>query len=548
MKFVFAVCLFLSATQTIAQTEQETHNIATFCKVWGFLKYFHPEVSNGKLDWDKEFMIRVKTASALKSKEETSKFYLEWIESLGKVKKCRKCKDSDNMNEKWDLPSDHLIRNEMFSDDLKQKILFIESNRYLKLNRYNNIYEGVKHYIFDKENAYADSVRPSESLRLLALARYWNIFQYFFPYKYANSTPWENVLPEMIPKFVNADLDLEYEFALLELSGKVDDSHSRFGYNMMRKCFGSFYAPFEFRIIDQKAIVTKFYDDSLANLNDIKIGDAITHVNGISIKDFMHENDKYLAASNEPTRIRKYWNVLFHGFSDSIEITYERDLMKESKIIKRYLYSDFNKGKTVMASSDTCRILPNNIGYIPIGDFTNEKLDSIIARIKLTDGLIIDLRGYPRSTPFPLNEYLNDDKKVFAKLTYPNFKFPGQFEFSDNIFCGKKNDEYYKGKVVILFNEHTQSSAEFYAMTLQTLPNVTCVGSQTAGADGNATEFMVPGGYNTVITCLGVYYPDGRETQRIGIVPDIEVKPTIQGIREGRDEVLEKAIEVINKQ
>jgi hypothetical protein len=37
-----------------------------------------------------------------------------------------------------------------------------------------------------------------------------------------------------------------------------------------------------------------------------------------------------------------------------------------------------------------------------------------------------------------------------------------------------------------------------------------------------------------------------EETQRVWIVPDIEVKPTIQGIREGRDELMEKAVEVIN--
>jgi C-terminal processing protease CtpA/Prc len=51
----------------------------------------------------------------------------------------------------------------------------------------------------------------------------------------------------------------------------------------------------------------------------------------------------------------------------------------------------------------------------------------------------------------------------------------------------------------------------------------------------------------TMISGIGVYYPDGTETQRVGIVPDVECKPTIQGIREGRDEVLEKAIEIILK-
>ncbi len=42
------------------------------------------------------------------------------------------------------------------------------------------------------------------------------------------------------------------------------------------------------------------------------------------------------------------------------------------------------------------------------------------------------------------------------------------------------------------------------------------------------------------------YYPDKSETQQIGILPDIEVKSTIQGIRQGRDEVLEAAIKYLN--
>ena len=50
-----------------------------------------------------------------------------------------------------------------------------------------------------------------------------------------------------------------------------------------------------------------------------------------------------------------------------------------------------------------------------------------------------------------------------------------------------------------------------------------------------------------MISSIGIYYPDGGETQRIGIVPDIEVKPTIDGIRNGKDELLEKAIELISE-
>ena len=84
-------------------------------------------------------------------------------------------------------------------------------------------------------------------------------------------------------------------------------------------------------------------------------------------------------------------------------------------------------------------------------------------------------------------------------------------------------------------------------MAYQVHPNASIVGSTTAGADGNVSQIVLPGGITTMISGIGVYYPNGRETQRIGIVPDIEVKPTIEGIKEGRDEVLEKAIDVINR-
>ena len=84
-------------------------------------------------------------------------------------------------------------------------------------------------------------------------------------------------------------------------------------------------------------------------------------------------------------------------------------------------------------------------------------------------------------------------------------------------------------------------------MAFRTVPNVTLVGSPTAGADGNISWVPLPGGYRTAFSGIGVYYPDGRETQRVGIIPDIAVEPTIEGVSAGRDEVLEKAVQVLSK-
>jgi C-terminal processing protease CtpA/Prc len=101
---------------------------------------------------------------------------------------------------------------------------------------------------------------------------------------------------------------------------------------------------------------------------------------------------------------------------------------------------------------------------------------------------------------------------------------------------------HYGGKVVLLVDEVSQSQAEYTTMAFRAAPGTIVIGSTTAGADGNVSQIPLPGGLRTMISGVGVFYPDKRPTQRIGIVPDIEARPTLDGIRTGRDEVLEAAL------
>ena len=110
---------------------------------------------------------------------------------------------------------------------------------------------------------------------------------------------------------------------------------------------------------------------------------------------------------------------------------------------------------------------------------------------------------------------------------------------------GTHGNKKYNGKVIILNNEDTQSSAEFNTMAFRTYHNAIVIGSTTAGADGDVTEFYLPGGILTTISGIGVYYYNNKETQQIGILPDIVIKPTIKGIKLGQDELLNFAISKI---
>ena len=91
-------------------------------------------------------------------------------------------------------------------------------------------------------------------------------------------------------------------------------------------------------------------------------------------------------------------------------------------------------------------------------------------------------------------------------------------------------------------NEKSISHSEFTAMTLMVAPKTTIIGSQTAGTDGRNYRFQIIKGLWTSFTTYGVFYPNKKEVQRIGIVPDIEVKSSILGIQQGKDEILDRAI------
>lgn len=72
----------------------------------------------------------------------------------------------------------------------------------------------------------------------------------------------------------------------------------------------------------------------------------------------------------------------------------------------------------------------------------------------------------------------------------------------------------------------------------------TIVGSNTAGSNGNVIFLELPGQIALMYTGMRVIGPDGEIFQGVGIEPDVRVYPTIEGLRAGRDEVLERALEM----
>ncbi len=99
----------------------------------------------------------------------------------------------------------------------------------------------------------------------------------------------------------------------------------------------------------------------------------------------------------------------------------------------------------------------------------------------------------------------------------------------------------------MLIDGRTTGEAEHTGLYLEAANNTAFVGSASAGCDGETDSFVVPGGVTIAFSSKDVRHPNGGKLQRLGLQPAENVSPTIAGIRAGRDEVLERAVEYVSR-
>ncbi|OVE56944.1 S41 family peptidase [Chryseobacterium mucoviscidosis] len=530
-----------STISNINLGQNNIENLKKLGLIWGYLKYYHPNVAEGNYNWDYElFRIYKKTENA--SAEQRDQILTDWIKGLGKF---QTAKNSEPKNVKI-KPDLDWITSSGFSKELTELLLQLKDAKRPKVNYYVDFFPNVENPDFRHENPYREMKYPDEGFRLLSLYRYWNMIQYYFPYKNLIEEDWKGVLKEFIPKFINAKDETEYNLASLELIGRIHDTHANIWGNSksLEKYFGEKYSPVKLTFAENKPVVEGFYDENLGTQTGLKKGDVITEINGENMDNIIKNMLKYLPASNYPTQLRDISRKLLRSNAETINLTILRDGKTEEKTIKTYAYSDI---KIKKEPKEFFKMLDGNIAYVYMGSVNADLLPEVFEKIKNTKGLVIDFRSYPSDfVVFKMGKLLKPESSDFVKFTNTSNSQPGLFTFTPSLKTQGTGKKSYQGKIAILINETTQSSAEYHTMAFRTAPNAKVFGSTTAGADGNVSDIKLPGNISTMISGIGIYYPDGKETQRIGIVPDVEVKPTIDGIKNNKDEVLEKATKWIN--
>lgn len=527
--------------------EQQIQNLDLLCKVWGFVKYYHPSIAAGKYNWDNELFRFLPKYLSVKTNEERNDSLFNWINSLGSVSgKGSKIKIKSNTKCVPNL--DWISDTTVFGSKLSNLLVNIKNTSRKKQHYYFSFLENIGTPVFKNERLYKDASFNDFGFRILTVFRYYNVIEYFFPHKNTIGENWQDIPAEFIEKILLAENEIDVQKTILEMITRINDTQAKtiFNENFTNEFYGKVYANYKILFIENNAVVSGYINPSKVKEIDLKIGDIITEIDGESTLKKVERLKKYSPASNEFAKLNVISQNLLRSNNRSINVTFVRNNKISSSNVPCYPPSSLYANREVSANDimPTWRFLTPDIGYIFLGTLENRDIPKMMRELRATSGIVIDLRCIPSDfVVFSLSQYFHI-KTAFAKFSKTNIQNPGEFTFTKPVYAPKIKYPY-NGKIVILVNETTQGLAEYTAMSLESTSTATVVGSTTSGANGNVSEIILPWGISTSFSGVGVYYPDGKETQRVGITIDDVIKPTLGGFLFGKDEALEKAVQII---
>lgn len=387
---------------------------------------------------------------------------------------------------------------------------------------------------------------------------YWNISAYYSPFPIYKKENWASVLKEYIPVFLNNNNNkYAYRNSIRNLSLETEDSHT-FGYS----------SPWsKYLNIDKinDTVIIRGITDEVSLKYNLYIGDKIIRKDGKPLDTIFCFGIPYIfKGSHSLVSIKQANNFLLYS-ADSITKLELIDTNGNSKQI--ILFNNEAKlgkyKKTYLDNIPITKLINDSIPYINIGLCNGRQFAKFLKQNKNANYLLIDFRNYPRHKPInrKVLKYLVTNKNYFEKryvnaLNLPGYfkkyrQYPYYFTFKPILF--NKNIRFAinyqrNKKIYLLADEKTQSQGEYLLQKVKSACNGIIVGRNSAGVNSLAKKVKLSDNIIISLSVNFVYDKNERLVSGNGIEPDVYVNKDINLVKQGKDEIIEKAIEIIKKE
>ena len=383
--------------------------------------------------------------------------------------------------------------------------------------------------------------------RLADVALAWNIFQHFYPYFDVVEADW----PAELRKALSAaatDLD---ERAFLDtlrvLVAALHDGHGAVSHS----CDASSAAlPLAWDWIENQLVITAVMANAEEGQpSELKTGDSVVAVNGEPAAKALTEAERYVSAATPQRRRWRALQTLRSGpLDDAVVLTVQSDAGPPCEVtLKRSAAEPPRESRPDKVAEARPGVL-----YLDLARITDADFQAALPRLTEARGVIFDFRGYPHQlSAFVFFPHLTQQPMTSPQWHIPVVQAPDRQGLTfrqDSGWPLSSREPYIRAKRAFIIDAGAISYAESCLGIVEHYKLGATVGGPTAGTNGNVNPFTLPGGYSVHWTGMKVLKHDGSRHHGVGIQPTIPASRTIAGVRQGRDELLERAIEAVSSE
>lgn len=361
----------------------------------------------------------------------------------------------------------------------------------------------------------------------------WAVLRHFYPYQEDVDVAWEDVLRQALRDTADDASEADMIDSIRTLTRALHDGHARVERDG-RRGFG--WLPVRTTCVGDAVVITA------SETPDFERGDLLTHIDGAPARPRADAIADRLSGTERWRLFRACtWDGARGPSGTAVELTIERKGSPQT-IATTYARHEPLPPDRPEAFSE----VEDGVLYVDLTRLSWTDLKPRVEEMAAARGIVFDLRGYPIHND-DLLDHLMTAPEDAKWMHVPRFIEPGgePVGFADIGWNRRPSEPHIAAPTVFLVSPAAISYAESILAYVKTHGLGTLVGTATAGANGDIVRHDTLGSFYVIFSGMRVTRHDGTPFHNDGVAPDVAAEPTVAGIAEGRDEVLERGLDVL---
>ncbi len=387
--------------------------------------------------------------------------------------------------------------------------------------------------------AVSSASAADRATRLAAVASAWNVMQHFYPYFDVIGTDWSESLRATLAR---AAADGDEDGLLWTLRRMIAQLHDGQATVMPRSALTPARPPVAWEWVENTLVIAR----AAPGDTSVRDGDVVEAIDDRPASEAIADRERFTSGAT-PQWLR--WRALSELASGR----------PGGEVRLRVKTTGFAPRQVVMKRSTDPPVIDDRpekvfelrpgIYYVDPERLTDKEFTAALARLANARGIVFDMRGYSNVSSVVIQHVIDKPvqsaQRLVPIITRPDragMTFDGRERWNLTPLAPRLH-----AALAFVTDGRTVGDAESLMDIVEHYKLGAIVGGPTAGTNGTVNSFTVPGGYTVTWTGMKVLKHDGSRRHGVGVLPTIPVSRTIKGVTDGRDELLERAIEAVNR-